>query len=105
MEIAGGAWVMAAPFLLGFGGIATLVSLVVGMLMIALAVQVSESSRAIPLAAHAGFDYALAAFTVVSGVAVGALGGDWRATIFLIAVGLAQAALTASTRWSVPAGA
>jgi hypothetical protein len=104
VEIAGGAWLMVAPFLLGFGGVATLLSLIVGMLMVALAVQVSESGRAIPLAAHAGFDYALAAFTAISGLALGALGGDWRATVFLVAVGFAQAALTASTRWSTPAG-
>jgi hypothetical protein len=105
VEIAGGAWVMVAPFILGLGNAGTVVSMLVGALLMSLAVQVSESGRQIPLAAHAGFDYALASFAAISGLAIGALAGDWRATIFLVAVGLAQAALTASTRWSVPAGA
>jgi len=105
VEIAGGAWVIVAPFLLGLGAAATAISVLIGALLISLAVQVSETGRQIPLGAHAGFDYALASFTVISGLALGALAGDWRATIFLVAVGLAQAALTASTRWSVPSGA
>jgi hypothetical protein len=105
VEIAGGAWVMVAPFILGLGNAGTAISMLIGALLISLAVQVAESGRQIPLAAHAGFDYALASFAVISGLAIGALAGDWRATVFLVAVGLAQSALTASTRWSVPAGA
>ncbi len=105
VEVAGGAWVIVAPFLLGLSGVGIAISFLVGALLMSLAVQVSESSRAIPLGAHASFDYALAAFAAVSGVAIGAITGDWRTTIFLVTVGLAQAALTASTRWSVPAGA
>jgi hypothetical protein len=105
VEIAGGAWVLVAPFVLGFGTAAILVSMLVGALLISLAVQVSEAGRRIPLGAHAGLDYALASFAAISGLAIGAVTGDWHATTFLIAVGFAQAALTASTRWSVPAGA
>ena len=104
-EIAGGAWVMVAPFVLGLGTAATVVSVLVGALLISLAVQVSEPRRAIPLSAHAGFDYALAAATIVAGAAIGALTGEWRSTIFLVAVGSALVALTASTRWSSPVGA
>ena len=105
VEIAGGAWVMAAPFLLGFGVAATIASVLVGALLISLAVQVSGPDRGIPLAAHAGFDYALAAGAILAGFAIGAITGEWRSTVFLVAVGLAQVALTASTRWSAPAGA
>jgi hypothetical protein len=105
VEVAGGAWIMVAPFVLGLGQAATIVSVLIGVLLISLAVQVSEPGRGIPLAAHASFDYALAAVSVIAGFAIGALAGDWRATIFLVGVGSAQAALTASTRWSAPAGA
>jgi hypothetical protein len=105
VEVAAGAWVMVAPFLLGLGQAATIVSVFIGALLITLAVQVSEPSRGIPLAAHPSFDYALAAFSVLAGLAVGVLAGEWRATVFLVAVGSGQIALTASTRWSVPAGA
>ena len=105
VEVAGGAWVMVAPFLLGLGTVATVASVVVGALLISLAVQVSEPGRGIPLAAHAGFDYALATGAILAGLAIGALTGEWRATIFLVGVGSARVALTASTRWSAPAGA
>ncbi len=105
VEVAAGAWVMAAPFVLGFGMAATITSVLVGALLISLAVQVSEPGRGIPLSAHAGFDYALAAATIVAGIAIGALTGEWRSTVFLVAVGSAQVALTASTRWSSPVGA
>ncbi len=105
VEIAGGGWVMVAPFLLGFGVAATIASVLVGALLISLAVQVSGPDRGIPLAAHAGFDYALATASILLGVAIGAVTGEWRSTVFLVAVGAALVALTASTRWSSPAGA
>lgn len=104
-ELAGGAWMMAAPFVLGFGMAATVASVLIGALLISLAVQVSEPGRGIPLSAHAGFDYALAAVAIVAGAAIGALAGEWRSTVFLVAVGTALVALTASTRWSSPIGA
>jgi hypothetical protein len=57
-------------------------------------------TRVIPHTLHAA-----AAVAILVGIATGLAAGEWRATIFLVGVGLAQAALTASTRWSVPAGA
>ncbi len=104
-EIAGGAWMLVAPFVLGLGAAATVASMLVGALLMSLAVQLSEPRRVIPLSAHAAFDYALAAATIVAGVAIGALTGEWRSTVFLVAVGSALGALTASTRWSSPVGA
>jgi hypothetical protein len=49
------------------------------------------------LSAHTANDYLPSA----GGVAT----GEWRATSFLVGVGAAQVALTASTRRSAPAGA
>lgn len=105
VEVAAGAWLMVAGFVLGLGQATTIVCVLVGALLITLAVQVSEPRRGIPLNAHAGFDYALAAFAALAGLAIGAITGEWRGTIFLIAVGTGMVALTASTRWSAPAGA
>lgn len=92
--------IMAAPFVLGFGLAPTVVSVGVGAAMLALALQLESPSRAVPLAAHAGFEYAIAIAAALSGVAIGLLSGEWYATIFLAGIGAAQVALTASTRFS-----
>jgi hypothetical protein len=105
IEMLGGAAVMALPFVLGLGEAATVASVVVGALLITMAVEVTGSRRSIPLSAHAGFDYTLAFAGAVAGITIGLATGEWRATIFLVGVGAAQVALTASTRWSSPAGA
>jgi hypothetical protein len=104
-EILGGALVMAAPFALGLGRAAAIVSVALGALAIGSALQIGGLERRVPLAAHAAFDYLLAAGAVVAGLAIGVSGGEWRAAIFLVGIGAGQVALTASTRWSVPAGA
>ena len=97
--------IMVAPFVLGFGEAATVVGFVLGVVLLGLALQVAGPTAPIPLSAHAGFDYALAVAAVVAGVAIGIGTGDWAAAIFLVGVGVAQVALTASTRFSVPRGA
>jgi hypothetical protein len=97
--------IMAAPFLLGFGQAATVAAVLVGVALLGLALQTEGPGRAVPLAAHAGFDYALALTALVSGVAIGLITGEWYATIFLVGVGAAQVVLTASTRFSAPRGA
>ena len=63
--------VMAAPFVFGFGAAATVISVALGVLLIGLALQVEGPRRAVPLAAHAGFDYALAAVAVSAGLTIG----------------------------------
>jgi hypothetical protein len=97
--------VIAAPFLLGFGEAATVVAFVIGALLLGFAVQAAGPGRTIPLSAHAGFDYMLAAFAGISGLAIGIATGEWAQGVFLVGVGVASVALTASTRFSVPAGA
>src|SRR5918999_3349073 len=91
--------VIAAPFLLGFGEAATVVAFVIGALLLGFAVQAAGPGRTIPLSAHAGFDYALAAVAGISGLAVGIATGEWAQGIFLVGIGVALGALTASTRF------
>jgi hypothetical protein len=97
--------IMAAPFLLGFGTAATVAAVLVGIALLGLALQTDGSARAVPLAAHAGFDYALAFTALLSGVGIGLVSGEWYASAFLVGVGAAQVALTASTRFSAPRSA
>jgi len=92
--------VMAAPFLLGFGVAATVVAVTIGVLLLGLALQIEAPTRSVPLGAHAGFDYTIAATAAIGGLAVGIASGEWYATAFLAGVGAAQVLLTASTRFS-----
>ena len=97
--------IMVAPFLLGFGGPATVVSVAIGAALIGLSLQAEGAGRAVPLSAHAGFDYTLAALAATAGIAIGVLSSAWAAGIFLVGVGAVLAALTASTRFSAVRGA
>ncbi|MQA72836.1 MAG: hypothetical protein GEU88_00520 [Solirubrobacterales bacterium] len=92
--------IMVAPFVLGFGSAATAISVALGVVLLGLALQVEGPRRAVPLGAHADFDYALATVALAGGVAVGLSAGEWSAAIFLVGVGVAQIALTARTRFS-----
>ena len=105
IELVAAPAIMAAPLLLGFGPAATVVGFAIGAILIGLAVQVAGPGRTIPLSAHAGFDYVLAAVAGISGLAIGIATGEWAQGSFLVGVGVALVALTASTRFSVPAGA
>ena len=97
--------IMAAPFLLGFGQAATVVSVTLGAVLLGLALQAEGPNRTVPLSAHAGFDYVLAATAAIAGLIIGLMTGEWYAAVFLVGVGAAQVALTASTRFSAPYGA
>lgn len=97
--------IMVAPFLFGFGVAATLVCVLVGATLLGLALQTDGSGRVLPLSAHAGFDYVLAVLAVVAGLAIGIAGDDTIAASFLVGIGVAMGALTASTRFSAPRGA
>jgi hypothetical protein len=106
LEVIGAPLLIAAPFALGFGPVAGGVSIALGVLLIGLATSVyGEGDRGnLPLSAHAGFDYTLAAITIAAGVIAG-IGGDYVATVFLVGFGSAHLALIASTRFSRPLGA
>jgi hypothetical protein len=106
LEVAAAPLLMVAPFALGFTYVAGALSITLGVLLIGLAASVyGDSERGnLPLSAHAGLDYTLAAATIAAGVVAG-IGGDNVATIFLVGFGSAHMALTASTRFSRPLGA
>ena len=64
--------IMAAPFLLGFGPAATVITVGLGALLLGLALQVEgAAARRSPISAHAGFDYAIATVAMVGGLAIG----------------------------------
>ena len=97
--------VMAAPFVLGFGALATAIAVALGALLLTLALQVEGPRRTVPLSAHAGFDYSLAMVAVSAGLAIAVAGGAWAESAFLVGIGVAQVAMTASTRFTVARGA
>jgi hypothetical protein len=93
--------VMVAPFVLGFGQAATVIAIVFGALLMALALQVEGSGRVVPISAHADFDYALATFAIIGGLAIGIGLSAWTEAAFLVGVGIVQVMLTASTRFTI----
>jgi hypothetical protein len=95
---------MASPFIFGFGQAAGVIAFVFGVMLLGLSLQAVGQQRTVPLSAYAGFDYVLAVFAIVGGLAVG-FAGEVTAGIFLVGIGAALVALTASTRFSVPSGA
>jgi hypothetical protein len=106
LEVIAAPLLIAAPFALGFSELAGAMSIGLGILLIGLATSVyGEGDRGnLPLSAHAGLDYTLAAATIAAGVLAG-VAGDHVATVFLVGFGSAHLALTASTRFSRPLGA
>ena len=96
---------MASPFIFGFGQAAGVLAFVLGAMLLGLSFQAVGPQRVIPLSAYAGFEYMIAAVAIVGGLAVGLGTGEWNAGIFLVGIGVALVALTASTRFSLPAGA
>ena len=97
--------IMAAPFLLGFGQAAGALAFALGAMLLGLAVQTVSPGRTMPLSAHAAFDYFLAALAIVGGIVIGLGAGEWGSASFLVGIGVALAALTASTRFTVAVGA
>jgi hypothetical protein len=92
--------IMAAPFVLGLGEVATAIAILVGAVMMGSALSLVGERRTVPLSAHAGFDYTLAWIAVAGGLVAGLL-GDPAGMSFLVGVGAAQALLTATTRFSL----
>jgi hypothetical protein len=105
VEVIAAPAIMVAPFLLDFGPTATVLCVALGAVLLGLALQLEGPRPAIPLSAHAGFDYALAFAAVAAGIAIGVTSTDWAAASFLTGIGAALAMLAASTRFTSPRGA
>jgi hypothetical protein len=101
IEVIAAPAIMAAPFVFGFSALATAIAVGIGALLLTLALQLEGSRRAVPLSAHAGFDYALALVAVSAGLAIGIATGAWAESAFLVGIGIAQVMLTASTRFTL----
>jgi len=95
--------IMFVPLALGLGTTASVIAFVIGAILLGHALSLFGSQRPIPLSAHADFDYVLALAAILSGIGV-AIAGNGLAAIFLVGVGAAQMALTASTRFSITRG-
>ena len=106
IEVVAAPALLVAPFVFGFSIGAGAVSIALGILLTGLALSIhGEADRAqVPLQAHAGFDYVIAAITIALGIAIGFAAGDFAAGIFMVGFGSAHLALTASTRYSRPLG-
>ena len=96
--------IMAAPVLLGLGEAAMVAGFALGAILLGLSLSLFSERRVVPLTAHAGFDYMLAVAAMLLGLVIGIGTGDAAATVFLVGVGVAQLALTVSTRFSAPRG-
>lgn len=108
VEVIAAPALLAAPFVFGFSVGAGAVSIALGALLTGLALSIyGEGDRGaqLPLQAHAGFDYVIAAITIALGIAVGFAAGDFAAGVFMVGFGSAHLALTASTRYTRPLGA
>lgn len=105
IEIALASAVMAAPFVFGLGPAALVTSVAIGAILMGLALGASGTGRgSIPVSAHAAYDSGIAFGLVGAGVMLG-IAGDGAALLVFVAAGLAQVALSASTRYTAPAGA
>ena len=67
LEIVAAPAIMAAPFLLGFGQAAGVLTFALGAVLLGHAIQLEAPRRTLPLSAHAGIDYALAAAAAGAG--------------------------------------
>jgi hypothetical protein len=107
LEVVAAPLLLVAPFALGFSTPVGVLSFGLGVLLIGLGLSVDDQGErgSLPLNAHAGFDYLLAAITIAAGAVAGLVADDFAATVFLVGFGSAHLALTASTRFSRPLGA
>lgn len=107
LEIALGTAVMAAPFVFGLGAPALVTGFAVGAILVGIGIGSAGGSGergTIPVSAHAAYDGGLAIGLIGAGILLG-IAGDLGALALLTGAGIAQTALTATTRYTVPAHA
>jgi len=107
VEYAAAALLIAAPFLLDFdSGAATAVSIVAGVVLLAVAASTDGPSsliNSIPLSAHVLLDYALAAVLIAAPFLFG-FSGETAPTALFIALGVAHLLVTIGTRFRAAEG-
>jgi hypothetical protein len=105
LEYAAGAIFVAAPFVLGFDSdAATALSIIVGVLLLALAASTDGPtglSKTVPVEIHAVVDFALAILLIASPFLFG-FRDESGATAFFIIVGVVHLLLTIATRFREP---
>lgn len=100
LELLTGMVALVAPFALGFALPGAVVSILIGVCAVGLALDAAQLPARV--SAHQAFDYGIAFAAVLVAVPL-ALAGDAAAALFLGALGLAQLALHAATRYSTRA--
>ena len=99
-ELLLGMLALVAPFALGFTLPGAVLSILIGVCAVGLALDAAEQPARV--SAHQAFDYGIAFAAVLVAVPL-AIAGDAAAALFLGALGLAQLALDAGTRYSTRA--
>jgi hypothetical protein len=100
LELLAGVLALAAPFALHFTPAGAVVSVLIGVCAIGLAFDAAQDTDRVSL--HLAADYGVALGAVLTTVPL-AIAGDAAAALFLGALGLAQLALNAVTRYSARA--
>jgi VIT1/CCC1 family predicted Fe2+/Mn2+ transporter len=102
IEYVAGVLLIAAPFLFGFdSGAATAVSIIAGVLVIAIAASTEGPSsliNSIPIAAHLLLDFALAAALIASPFLFG-FSDESAPTAFFLVLGVLHLLVTIATRF------
>ena len=108
IEYVAGAVLIAAPFLLSFdSGAATALSIVVGVVLLAVAAATEGPTslvNQIPTAAHVALDYVLAAILIALPFLAG-FSDETAPTAFFIVLGVLHLLITIGTRFRAPAEA
>ncbi len=102
LEVLAAPLLIVAPFLFGFGELAGAVSIALGVVLLGLAISITETEGrgSIPLRSHAELDYTIAVVTIIAGVVLGIAADNAGITAFMAGFGALHMALTASTRFS-----
>jgi hypothetical protein len=104
LEMFTGLFLLAAPFLFGFGVPATVVALLAGVLVVgaAFGVAAAEPGRPGPsIASHHAFDLGIAIGLFGAAAVLGAAASDTVAAVVLLAVATMHFALCLTTRYSL----
>ena len=96
-----GSALFAVPFAIGLSLPAVMTGVAIGVLAIGLGLAgtAPEGRGTIPISAHAAYDAGLAAGLTLTAIAFAAY-GETGAAIFFFATGIAQLALSATTRYT-----